>query len=453
VAALAEFSSQTRLYELTFSDRRSAAGLLVEAFAADEQLQGIGTRDVIALSTRSNIAHSALLGQEASLEVSLADGTRTGFSGYISQVATLGSDGGLSRYRLRLSPWIWLLTQSRNSRAWEERSVIEIVDAVFAAYQPRARWMWSGETRRFMADATRRSYCCQYRETDFDFVTRLLTEEGLAWRFEQHEGSDRMVLFADSSEPRAVPEDASSAAGGGIRYHAASALEHSDSIQYLQAERRLSVASVTVLSYDYKSKRSVTISVPTKFPLGGKHAPAIESFDCPGQYAYTNARQARRYAGLRMEGHEARSFVWQGRSTVRTLRAGTRIAITGIPMKAYRDSAPDFVLVRVASVGVNNLPVSAKNGLAELFGPIPELLEESMRAVDLVDFERAIEQAQRSGYANCFEAILAERPWRPMIEGSAGCSHTTPTAHGSQSAIVVGPDGSNETARRSSWSV
>jgi type VI secretion system VgrG family protein len=440
LAALSEFSSHTRLYELTFPDRRSNPGLLVEAFAADEQLQGIGTRHVIALSTRASIPHASLLGQEASLEISLADGTRTGFSGYIRQVATLGSDGGLSRYRLRLSPWIWLLTQSRNSRAWQDSSVMEIVDSVFAAYQPHARWVWSAAVGRFMAGATPRSYCSQYRETDFDFVTRLLTEEGLAWRFEEHDGSDQMVLFSDSSQLSAVPEDASSAAGGGIRYHAASALEQSDSIQYLRAERKLGVACVTVLSYDYKAKQSVSVSVPTKFPIGGKNAQAVESFDCPGQYAYTDAWQARRYAELQMEGHEARSFVWQGRSTVRTMRAGTRIAISDIPMKAYRDTAPDFVLVRVASVGVNNLPVSAKNGLTELFGPIPELLEESIPNIELADFASAIEQARRSGYANCFEAIPAERPWRPMMEGGA----ESPTAHGSQSAIVVGPDGSDQ---------
>jgi hypothetical protein len=48
LAALSEFSSHTRLYELTFPDRRSGAGLLLEAFAADEQLQGISVRDVIA---------------------------------------------------------------------------------------------------------------------------------------------------------------------------------------------------------------------------------------------------------------------------------------------------------------------------------------------------------------------------------------------------------------------
>jgi type VI secretion system secreted protein VgrG len=264
LTALSEFSSHTRLYELKLE---GDAGLLVEAFAADEQLQGIGVRDVIALSTRSNIAHSALLGQEACLEVSLADGTRARFSGYISQVATLGSDGGLSRYRLRLSPWIWLLSQVRNSRAWQDSSVVEIIDSVFAQYQPHAQWVWSGDVGRFMADATPRSYCCQYREPDFDFVTRLLTEEGLAWRFEQHEGSDRMVLFADSSQLCAVPEDASSEAGGGIRYHAASALEKSDSIQYLQAFRTQKFSSPSSVGSDMPVLPRGTMQFDEKFQL------------------------------------------------------------------------------------------------------------------------------------------------------------------------------------------
>ncbi|MET0856451.1 MAG: contractile injection system protein, VgrG/Pvc8 family, partial [Telluria sp.] len=123
LSALAEFSSQTRLYELTFKDQRTAASLLVEAFAADEQLLGVGSIDVIALSTRSKMAHASLLGQEACLEISLADGTRATRSGYVSKIASLGSDGGLARYRLRLSPWIWLLSQARNSRAWQDKTV------------------------------------------------------------------------------------------------------------------------------------------------------------------------------------------------------------------------------------------------------------------------------------------------------------------------------------------
>ena len=242
LAALSEYSSRTRLVELKFDDERTAKSLpalLVEAFSAEDQLQGIGRRDVIALSTRAAIPHASLLGQEATLEISLADGTRARFGGWISEVATLASDGGLTRYRLRLSSWVWLLSQVRNSRAWQDRSVMEIVDSVFRGYQPHARWTWSFEVGRFMQGARARPFCCQYRETDFDFLVRLLTEEGLAWRFDQFEGRERMVLFADSSYVKDAPEDASSAAGGGIRYHAAGAVEKTDSIQYLEASRSL----------------------------------------------------------------------------------------------------------------------------------------------------------------------------------------------------------------------
>jgi len=125
-----------------------------------------------------------------------------------------------------------------------------------------------------MQGARVRSYCCQYREWDDDFVLRLPTEEGLAWRFEQCDGVEQMVLFADTSCSSTL-EDASSAVGGAIRYHGASAVEKSDSIQYLEASRTLGVAVVTVLSDDYKAKRSVTVSVPTKFPIGGRNAQAV----------------------------------------------------------------------------------------------------------------------------------------------------------------------------------
>ena len=144
-SALTQFSSASRLYALTVGDGSAdldAGGLLVEAFAADDEVQGIGGRDVIALSTDAHITLEPLLGQSASLEVSLADGTRTTFAGNINEVSMLGSEGGLARYRLRLVPWMWRLSQVRNSRVWQEKSVIEIVESVFEPYMPLAIWRW-----------------------------------------------------------------------------------------------------------------------------------------------------------------------------------------------------------------------------------------------------------------------------------------------------------------------
>jgi type VI secretion system VgrG family protein len=444
--ALAQFSSATRLYELTLDeegDELGSGGLLVEAFAADDSVQGVGARDIIVLSTNAHIELAPLLGQQASLAVSLANGSRTAFYGDITQAAMLGSEGGLARFRLRLTPWLWRLGQVRNSRVWQDKTVIEIVDEVFDGYAPLAQWRWSEEAEPFMADAVARSYCCQYRESDLDFVRRLLTEEGLAWRYEQLEEGVGVVLFADSSELGATPEDASSEAGGGIRFHGVRAGEASDTIQALQARRSVAASLTTLLSYDYKAKQAVNASTPSS--LGSGKLPALESYDVPGQYAYANGAQAQRYADIQMQGREAAAQGWRGRSTVRTLAAGTRVNVTQGPLQSASEVPPAYVLLRVRSVGVNNLPSPAQQALAELFGPIPELLQEIV--TDLPDdFAQTIAQARQTGYANSFEAVAADVIWRPQLAGSDGRSHPKPTARGAQSAIVIGADGIDQPA-------
>jgi uncharacterized protein involved in type VI secretion and phage assembly len=238
--ALAEYTGASRLIHLTIGEgRASRCDFLVEAFYAEDRLQEIGGCEVIALSTSAFVQPQALLGQATKLELSLADGTRSPLSGEISAAAQLGSDGGLARYRIRISPWLWRLEHVRNCRVWQDKRVIDIVDAVFAAYLPSACWRWSDETSAFMAGTLPRSYCCQYRETDLDFVRRLLAEEGLSWRVEQNDTGHGLVLFADSTQTSAVPEDASSASGNGIRFHGASPVEQADSVQALASQRCL----------------------------------------------------------------------------------------------------------------------------------------------------------------------------------------------------------------------
>jgi type VI secretion system secreted protein VgrG len=441
--ALAEFASSSRLYELSIGDRTAGSGsMLVEAFAAVDAVQEVGWREVIVLSTSARLDPASLLGQPAALDISLADGTRGRFAGEIVEAAMLGSDGGLARYRLRIVPWLWRLGQVRNSRVWQEKGVIDIVDEVFKAYLPLARWRWSDDARPFMAQAMPRNYCCQYRETDLGFITRLLSEEGLGWRCEQDDDGPGLVLFADSTRLAAVPEDASSAAAGAVRFHGVRSSEASDTVQALIARRRLHASLTTVLSHGYKSKQSSTASSPTRTRQGSK-LPLLESYDVPGHHAYANREQARRHADLQMEGQEARSALWHGRSTVRTLRAATRLTISDTPRSRFRQDA-SFTVLRVTSVGVNNMPPPAQHALAELFGPIPELLEEMASRNVPGDFALAIAQARETGYANCFDAIPSDVPWRPAPADGDHRQRARPTAHGTQTAIVIGADGNDQ---------
>jgi type VI secretion system secreted protein VgrG len=469
LASLTTFTNITRLYELIFKDGHvPSSGLLVEAFLAVDELQAVHAREVIVLSSNGAVLSDKLLGQQATLNISLAGGTRTTFTGVISEAAMLGSTGSLVRYRLRLSSFLWPLSQSRNNCVWQNKSVIEIVESVLLRYPNFADWRWTEDVAQFMADVRPRSYCIQYRETDLDFITRLLGSEGLGWSMEEHAESvagHRMVLFADSTQTNAFAEDATSSdsiAGQGIRYHNARAGEAQDTIQALAAAVSLGAASVTTLSYDYKAKKIVAASVPTNRQVGSMNAPQLESYDTPGLYAYAGADEAQRYARLQMEAMEAASQRWQARSTVRTLRPGTRFSLTQGPLGGNTETAPVYNVLRVVSMGINNLPGPAVDGLAELFGPVPELLEECMEritgnasadaghrltgsdagALPGFGFADMIKQANSTGYANRIDMMDATLPWRPAILDASGTMLLPrATAPGSQSAIVVGPDG------------
>jgi type VI secretion system VgrG family protein len=437
-AALAQFSASTRLFGLVLGNASSPA-LLVEAYAAEDALLDIPVCEIIALSTSAHLQAEPMLGQAAALRITLANGTQESIGGEISAVSILGSDGGLARYRIHISPWIWRLEQVRNNRVWQDRTIVEIVDEVFAHHKPAARWRWSADVASCLATVPARSYCCQYRESDLDFVRRLLAEEGLGWRTEQTTDGPCLVLFADSTSLDAVPHDPSCRDGTGVRYHGARSVEHEDTVQSLVAHRRLHASLSTLQSSDYKSRQVIGAASPSLTRNAG--LPELESYDVPGQYAFADCGQARRHADMLMEAAEARSQLWQGRSTVRTLRAGTRLTVSGMPLRRLGHAA-GFTVSRVMSVGVNNMPPPARHALDELFGSLPELLEQSVRNKP-DGFVAVIEQALQTGYANRFEAIPADLPWRLQTDRIDERIKAKPTAHGAQTATVIGEDGSN----------
>jgi len=166
----------------------------------------------------------------------------------------------------------------------------------------------------------------QYRESDFDFVGRLLAEEGLGWRLEEDDeaaAGHRMVLFADSA---AQPEDILSASGGGIRFHRSDATESADSLQAFGRRRRIGADRLAVLGHDYKTVRSSTAQLPLQ--AGFEPASPLEAYEPGGAYAFANAAEAHRYAGLMAQAREAAGAGWFGQGTARSFRAGTWFRLT-----------------------------------------------------------------------------------------------------------------------------
>ena len=239
------------------------------------------------------------------------------------------AEGGLARYRLSLVPWTWLLGQGRRSRVFQDKTVREIVEAVFAAYAPLATWQWGDEVGPFLQNARARSYCVQYRETDESFVQRLLAEEGLGWRLEEAGDTvagHRMVLFAHSGEG---PQEFSAAREGGIRFHRSDATETRDSVQAFGKTHQLGAGTLTVLSSDYKAVSGHAATAA--FREQGTHDTPLDLYDYVGAYAFAGRAEADRYAGLLVEAHEANEAHWLGQGTVRTFRVGTWFNLTDAP--------------------------------------------------------------------------------------------------------------------------
>lgn len=448
------FSADTRLYDLSWRDG-SGPALTVEAWCGTESLSAGFEYVIDLLSTDAFLDDEQLIGRALTLLTRFSDGSPGQRSGYVRSVLSLGADGGFARYRLIVVPWLWFTTRSSYNRVFQDKTVQQIIELVFAAYPEVAAWRWSDEVAPFMADTRPRSYCVQFGESDYQFLSRLLAEEGLGWKAEEDPeapGNHRIAIFADS---RDFPEDilSQSANGGrGIRFHRADSQEEQDVVLAFGEQRRLSTGKTTVLTWDYKAKRAIATSVPTAFALGGANAPRLEAYDDAGPYAFANSAEAERYARLAMEAQEARYRTWLGRSTVRSLMVGTRIDLIGLPFDpASREVDHRFSITSITHIGINNLSGEAIASVAGRLAQRPWTGDDATLATgDVITPIRApgelpatlLALAVERGYANAFEALPGERPWRPrLVDDSGARLNPRPTAPGPMSAIVVGPNG------------
>ncbi|WP_341678132.1 type VI secretion system tip protein TssI/VgrG [Niveibacterium sp. SC-1] len=449
--------SRTRLLDIDLQDGSDiGASLQVESFLATEGLSSLSRFDVFLLSPAPDLALADLIGRQARLSIRLADGSPSLRSGYVSQAERLGSDQALTRYRLRLVPWLWLATQRSDCRVFQEKSLRDIVEAVFAAYAPRAHWTWDAGCEEALGEMPLRSYCVQYRESDYDFLSRLLAEEGIGFCFAEREDQQEEALSTASAHTLrlfaasgALPEDPVSAAENGIRFHRADAAEQSDAVTQWQTQRRVVASATQLASWSYKS-RTVLNGIEESPPerLGGK-ALDLQDYDTPGAYAFGNDASLSRQLRLLREAAEARSENVAAAGSLRSLRAGTRFALSNAPTAPWLDASAEektWLVLGLRALALNNLPHARnQDGALEALRDWLDRADVSKRAADglpALDLDSLGASARTRGYAAVFAVQRAEVPWRPALEDGTGLRlNPRPTAPGAQSAIVVGADG------------
>ena len=403
--------------------------LVAETLDGVEQVDGPGFQwTVTALSTNAGLALGSLIGQAALLQLQQADGSLRPLHGRITAAERIGSNGGLARYRLRLQPWLAFLSQRVDSYVFHDKTVVEIIEDIFADYTALAPvWRWSLDDAGQYA---RRSLTTQYQESDLAFVQRLLAEEGIYYWFE-HEGEagdadfgkHTLVLADHSHDTREL---------GGVRFHRRDESERSDAVQHWDVARRWRASRVERATWDYRTleRRQSSAEASQGEDFG------IVDRDTSGPYGWQDNTRGQRRAQQHLDAPRVQSHVINGAGQWRALTPGTRFSLQEHPQVEASES---FLCLSVHHQARNNLDADVFDALEQTLGPASVAAPHLPAALQgRADGSGESDQVATTFYDNQFVAIPADTVYRPRTEDGHGMHlHPRPTVTGTLSAIVV----------------
>src|SRR2546425_4417714 len=249
--------------------------LLFRSLRGREELGRASEFELAALSTKSDIKPSELLGKTVTVKLELVKGGYRYFNGYVTRFSQGETLGRYYEYRMTVSAWLWFLTRTADCKIFQEKTVADIIKEVFADH-PVAVFD-DGLTGAY----AKREYCVQYRETDFNFVSRLMEEEGIYYYFDHKDGRHVLKLVDSYSGHKALEHKAT------IAYYPPGKAIRADE-EFIHAwtfAQGVQPGAVALDDYDFtKPKADLTV----KAKLVQKHERAdYEVFDYPGEYQQT----------------------------------------------------------------------------------------------------------------------------------------------------------------------
>lgn len=370
-----EYSQKDRPMKVTTSLGEDV--LLLERFDGKEAISQPFEFHLHMVSTQKNIPIENLIRQKATLYVRLADHkTYRPINGLVRSARQLELDMGLTTYQMEIVPWIWFLTQKTNCRFFLDKKVPDILEQVFGE---------SGGSfqLRLTKSYEKRAYCVQYRETDFNFVHRLMEEEGIWYYWEQTENDHKMVLADAPASVQKLPFQDK------IKFAYQVHPDHpEDYINTVDLERSYRTGKISLAEFDFTKQYD-----PFMATSSGKYAQS-EKYDFPG-YRW-NGPGMDKYARDWLEMEEWPTHVIRGHSVVRPFAPGFKFEL----LEHFNSSVnKSYLVLAVYHRAEGN------NYRSEL--------EEPFR------------------YSNTYEAMPSTTPYKPPRLA------IKPTIKGTQTAIVV----------------
>ena len=176
---------------ITLTSPLPANDLMFESMNHSAGLSMLGETQLGLLSEKSDLNALDLLGQSVTVNVSLRDEGKRHFNGIVSRFGSGTQRGRYFAYQATLRPWLWFLTRTTDCRIFQDMTVPDIVKKVFDDH-PVANFEF-----RLFRSYRPWVYCVQYRESDYNFVARLLEHEGIYW-YQEHSENEHKLLLVDS---------------------------------------------------------------------------------------------------------------------------------------------------------------------------------------------------------------------------------------------------------------
>src|SRR3982751_1071343 len=184
---------------ITLKSPLPAADLLFESMTCSAGLSSLGETQLHLLSAKPDLKPDALLGKPVTVTVQLRNDAKRHFNGFVSRFGAGVHRGRYFAYQATVSPWLWFLTRTSDCRIFQDQTVPEIVKKVFEDHGVANFEFKTFRTYRKWV------YCVQYRESDYNFVARLLEHEGIYWYFEHSDGKHKLILVDSQSAHDAAP--------------------------------------------------------------------------------------------------------------------------------------------------------------------------------------------------------------------------------------------------------
>jgi type VI secretion system secreted protein VgrG len=398
---------------LAVSTPLGAEALILVGFSGREAISQpfIYQLDLVA-DNKTAVPFEKLLGQSVTVALELPGGKRRFFNGVCSRFSQGVRDEQLTAYHMEVVPEFWLLTRSAQTRTFQHLSVPDILKQVLDGLDV---------SFRLQGTFSPREYCVQYRETDFNFASRLMEEEGIYYFFTHDNGSHQLVLANTPVGHPDLPNGSQlifDASAGGHRPE--------DRVVAWEKFQELRSGKYTLRDYSFelpgKSLEAVklvgspvqvgTVTHPLK--VGGNDD--MELYDWPGGYAERfdginkgGSEQpadlqkifddSQRTAGIRLQEELSPSLQIRGAGGCRQMVAGHKFTLT----RHFNADGP-YVLT-----GVEH--------------------EARLRG----DFRTG--SASELFYRNTFTCLPLALPFRPLRRTPR------PVVQGTQTAVVVGPPG------------